>query len=342
MRLKVGELARRSGLTVRTLHHYHAIGLLTPSARADNGYRLYGRDDIARLHQIQALRRFGLPLAEIGAYLDQPATPLDAIISKQIAMLDRQIQQAARLRERLAQLQRQLADGTEPELVDWLSTLEMMSMYDKYFSPDELARLPMYTRSPEGDADWIALIGQVRQQIEQGAAPEDAGPRELAERWMTLLLRDTNGDPRLLVKLNQMHEQEPAMQAHIGISPAMRDYVLRAFSEGKLRCYEKYLTADEARFMRAHYYDRIGEWPTLIAQVRDAIDAGQAPDSALGLELARQWMALFCSYAGNDPATHAKFRQALMTDPELTAGTWADDATLSFMRRAMGVLAAAR
>ncbi|KAG0773742.1 hypothetical protein G6F22_014618 [Rhizopus arrhizus] len=214
-------------------------------------------------------------------------------------------------------------------------------MYDKYFSPDELARLPMYTRSPEGDADWIALIGQVRQQMEQGAAPEDAGPRELAERWMTLLLRDTNGDPRLLVKLNQMHEQEPAMQAHIGISPAMRDYVLRAFSEGKLRCYEKYLTADEARFMRAHYYDRIGEWPPLIAQVRDASDAGQAPDSALGRELARQWMALFCSYAGNDPATHAKFRQALMTDPELTAGTWADDATLSFMRRAMGALAAA-
>ena len=36
MRLKVGELAKRSGLTVRTLHHYHAIGLLTPSARADN------------------------------------------------------------------------------------------------------------------------------------------------------------------------------------------------------------------------------------------------------------------------------------------------------------------
>lgn len=49
MRLKVGELAKRSGLTVRTLHHYHAIGLLTPSARADNGYRLYDRHDIARL-----------------------------------------------------------------------------------------------------------------------------------------------------------------------------------------------------------------------------------------------------------------------------------------------------
>lgn len=72
MQLKVGELAKRSGLTVRALHHYHAIGLLSPSARAENGYRLYGRDDIARLHQIQALRRFGLSLAEIGAFLDQP------------------------------------------------------------------------------------------------------------------------------------------------------------------------------------------------------------------------------------------------------------------------------
>lgn len=342
MRLKVGELAKRSGLTVRTLHHYHAIGLLTPSARADNGYRLYGRDDIARLHQIQALRRFGLPLAEIGAYLDQPGTPLDEIIARQIAMLDSQIQHATRLRERLAQLQGQLAMGAEPELADWLTTLELMNMYDKYFSQEELARLPMYRRGPNDDAGWLALIADVRRQMDDGAPPEDPRSQALALRWMTLLLRDTNGDPRLLVKLNQMHEREPAMQEHIGISPAMRDYIVRAFSESKLRLYEKHLTPDEARFMRAHYHDRAGEWPALMARVRDAIDAGQAPDSAAGRELARQWLELFCSYAGNDPATHAKFRHALMTEPELTAGTWADDATLAFMRQAMGALTAAR
>jgi hypothetical protein len=50
MALKIGELARRTGLTVRTLHHYDAIGLLKPSARSDAGYRLYGRNDVARLH----------------------------------------------------------------------------------------------------------------------------------------------------------------------------------------------------------------------------------------------------------------------------------------------------
>ena len=131
MLLKVGELARRSGLTVRTLHHYDAIGLLTPSARADNGYRLYDRHDVARLHHIQALRRFGLSLAEIGAHLARPDTPLASIVERQIAMLDREIERASRLRERLTRLHGVLQGGGEPDLADWLTTLERMTMYDK-------------------------------------------------------------------------------------------------------------------------------------------------------------------------------------------------------------------
>ena len=83
---------------------------------------------------------------------------------------------------------------------------------------------------------------------------------------MTLLVRDTGGDPRLLVKLNAMYEREPSMQEHVGISPAMRDYVLRAFSESKLLIYEKYLTPEEIRHLRAHYDDRAASgrnsWPT--------------------------------------------------------------------------------
>ena len=103
-------------------------------------------------------------------------------------------------------------------------------MYDKYFSQDELDRLPMYRSSQSGspDADWLALIAEVRAQMDAGVAPEARRPRELATRWMTLLVRDTGGDPRLLVKLNAMYEREPSMQEHVGISPAMRDYVLRA------------------------------------------------------------------------------------------------------------------
>ncbi|WP_175777889.1 MerR family transcriptional regulator [Burkholderia anthina] len=342
MRLKVGELAKRSGLTVRTLHHYHAIGLLTPSARADNGYRLYDRDDIARLHQIQALRRFGLSLTEIGDHLDQPGTPLVELVAKQIASLDHQLAQTARLRERLVHLHAQLAAGTEPELADWLTTLELMTVYDHYFSEEELARLPMYRKSQTGDAEWIALIADVRALHDAGVPPEDARVRALADRWMTLLVRDTNNDPRLLAKLNLMHEREPSMQSQIGISTGLRDYVLKAVAETKMQIFETYLAPDEIRFMRVHYGERAMEWPQLMADVRDAIEAGAQPASPEGRALAKRWLELFCSYAGHDPATHAKFRHAMMTEPVLTKDAWVDDTLLGFMREAMAPLAPAR
>ncbi|HWJ95860.1 MAG TPA: MerR family transcriptional regulator, partial [Telluria sp.] len=136
MALKIGELAKRTGLTVRTLHHYDDIGLLKPSARSDAGYRLYSQADVARLHRIQALRKFGLALSDIGAYLTRPGLPVDTIVGKQIEMLTQQIEQADALRTRLSRLRQRLLDGQEPDLADWLTTLEQMTMYDKYFSQD--------------------------------------------------------------------------------------------------------------------------------------------------------------------------------------------------------------
>ena len=86
MLLKVGDLAKRCGLTVRMLHHYDSIGLLMPSARSDSGYRLYDKADIARLHQIQALRRFGMSLADVGAFLANPDASLTTIMERQIVV----------------------------------------------------------------------------------------------------------------------------------------------------------------------------------------------------------------------------------------------------------------
>ena len=140
--LQVGQLASGTGLTVRALHHYDNIGLLKPSGRTASGYRLYNRGDIARLHQILALRRFGLPLAEIIALLALPDLPFSAIVAQQISTLGRQIEQAAVLRERLTVLQSQLNAGAEPDLTAWLSTLEMMTLFDKHFSASSAATIP--------------------------------------------------------------------------------------------------------------------------------------------------------------------------------------------------------
>ncbi|BBX15380.1 MerR family transcriptional regulator [Mycolicibacterium duvalii] len=69
--LTVGEVAQRFGITVRTLHHYDAIGLLTPSRRAASGYRVYTSADLTRLSQVIVYRRLELSLDEIARLLDE-------------------------------------------------------------------------------------------------------------------------------------------------------------------------------------------------------------------------------------------------------------------------------
>lgn len=68
--LTVGEVAQRFGITVRTLHHYDDIGLLTPGRRSASGYRLYTQTDLTRLSLIIVYRRLELPLPEIADLLD--------------------------------------------------------------------------------------------------------------------------------------------------------------------------------------------------------------------------------------------------------------------------------
>ena len=69
---KAGELAKQTGLSVRTLHYYDEIGLLSPSQRTEAGHRLYTADDIVRLQQVKSLRHLGFTLKEIRDYLNRP------------------------------------------------------------------------------------------------------------------------------------------------------------------------------------------------------------------------------------------------------------------------------
>lgn len=333
MLLKVGELAHRSGITVRTLHYYHSIGLLIPSARSDAGYRLYNRLDITRLHHIQALRRMGVAQAEIESLLAHSGLALPTVIEQQIAMLDRQLTQITTLRNRLQHMHAQLTLGNEPELNDWLTTLEMMTMYDKYFTADELAQLPFYQADEARNREWQEMVSSVGLLMDGGVIAEDPRAQAIARRWMCTLERDTAGNPAFLTRLNAMHADEPSMREQTGITPAMTDYITRAFAETKLQIYQKYLSADEYAYVRAHYFDRIHQWPPLIAQFQQAMQQEVSPDSAQAKRLAALWLELFQSYASDNPATQMKIRQAMEQEPTLTEGTWLTPALLNYLRQ---------
>ncbi|WP_300609977.1 MerR family transcriptional regulator [Trebonia sp.] len=105
---KVGALARASGLTVRTLHHYDHIGLLSPSARTAAGHRLYTPADVARLYRITLLRSLGFPLEQIASALDDPEWQLAAAMRPHLEHTRERAAAAARLCGRLPQARHHL------------------------------------------------------------------------------------------------------------------------------------------------------------------------------------------------------------------------------------------
>ncbi|MGH3409582.1 MAG: MerR family transcriptional regulator [Streptosporangiaceae bacterium] len=127
---KVGELARASGLSIRTVRYYDQIGLLTPSARSPAGHRLYGDTDVRRLYRICLLRRAGLALAEISRALDEPGWDLQHAMLAHLDMLDQQVAAGQALRRRLARMAGALARNDSPTTEEFLETLEEMTMAD--------------------------------------------------------------------------------------------------------------------------------------------------------------------------------------------------------------------
>lgn len=95
----VSDLARRSGVTVRALHHYDAIGLLAPSGRSTAGYREYSSADAHRLGRILAYRACGLTLADIASVIDDDE-PIGHL-RRQLALLDARRQELDTQRETL-------------------------------------------------------------------------------------------------------------------------------------------------------------------------------------------------------------------------------------------------
>src|SRR5947209_7883025 len=90
--LRVGDLARKAGVSVRTLHYYDEIGLLSPRQRSAAGYRLYGEAEIVRLQQIRSLQELSFTLDEIRWLLDRPDGGVLPVIELHIGRLREQME----------------------------------------------------------------------------------------------------------------------------------------------------------------------------------------------------------------------------------------------------------
>ncbi|MEV7402767.1 MerR family transcriptional regulator [Streptomyces sp. NPDC091267] len=97
MEHSVGQVAGFAGVTVRTLHHYDGIGLLSPGGRSHAGHRRYQDADLDRLQQILFYRELGFPLDEIAALLDDPDADPQARLRRRHALLSHRIAELQRM-----------------------------------------------------------------------------------------------------------------------------------------------------------------------------------------------------------------------------------------------------
>jgi pimeloyl-ACP methyl ester carboxylesterase/DNA-binding transcriptional MerR regulator len=225
--LKVGELAQRTGLTVRTLHHYDGIGLLRPSLHTEAGYRLYTAGDIARLQQVLSLRQLGFSLDEVRGCLDRPGFSALEVIGLHLVRLRGQIESQRRLCDRLEILAAHLRAAGDVSADEFLDTIEEMTMLEtleeKYFTPEQLQAIKegREQAGPENlnrmQEYWAELIALIRTEMEQGTDPADPKVQELARRWQELLTRSTGGDPGIKQAMKRLwEEQGDALAAQFG------------------------------------------------------------------------------------------------------------------------------
>ncbi|MBK8460455.1 MAG: HEAT repeat domain-containing protein [Micropruina sp.] len=132
--LRIGEVARRTGLTVRTLRHYDELGLLTPSDRTSGHYRLYSPEDLRRLLNIQQLKSLGLSLFDVARALDDPAFDASGVLHQHMALVRERVQAEQELLARLSELQS--ADDSS-----WSGVLAIIALTERLRHPDPTIRL---------------------------------------------------------------------------------------------------------------------------------------------------------------------------------------------------------
>ncbi len=212
--LKVGDLAKQTGLTVRTLHHYDEIGLLRPSLHTESGHRLYTARDVTRLQQVLSLRQLGFSLEEARDCLERPDfSPLE-VIGLHVARLRGQIALQQRLCDRLEAIASHLSAAGDVSADDLIRTIEEMTMIENYYTAEQMEYLKKRgeeigeERMRQVPGDWAELIAQVRVEMENGTDPAAPEVQSLARRWMALINEFTGGDPGITRSVGKLWKEQ--------------------------------------------------------------------------------------------------------------------------------------
>ncbi|MFJ5026425.1 MerR family transcriptional regulator [Streptomyces goshikiensis] len=266
----IGELSRRTGLTVKTIRFYSDRGIVPPTSRSPAGYRLYGPDALARLELARTLRELGLDLATVRRVLDREAS-LSEVMQAHANALDMQIR-TLRLRRALlrAVAGRGRPTPLEMDLVHRLATLSRTERHQLVADFIDEAFTGLHT-----NAEFVSLMRSVLPEL-----PEDPTPEQV-DAWVELAGLCQTADFRGAIR-RTAEDQAEELSRRDGIrlqeflNLAMRERINEAVSAGLFPASTADTSsADPLGELYAQAFERAGEsdlgrW--LLARLRTSTD----------------------------------------------------------------------
>ena len=219
--MTVGQLAKKMGVTVRTLQYYDKEGVLSPSAESEGGRRLYTDKDIVLLHQILSLKSLGFSLKDIKSRLISLKTPDD--VAKALT------EQADILRKNIEQLKDSLI--AIEQYADIIVNLQMKN--DSYslikrFDDDTLDQIRSRFDKKSG-LDFMDRLNRLSDQIvelqKENVPAESEQCQQVVKEYWGLIMEFTNGDMSMLPKLMEVGTIDTASNAWEEKQKIVNDYL---------------------------------------------------------------------------------------------------------------------
>ncbi|WP_343209360.1 MerR family transcriptional regulator [Anaerolentibacter hominis] len=241
--MTVGELAKKMGVTVRTLQYYDKKGLLSPSAESEGGRRLYTDRDLIRLYQIVSLKHLGFSLEDIKNKVISLDSPEDVanVLSEQAADLRRKIQSLTQAYEEILLLREevlQIQSVDFKKYADIIVNLQMKNEFYwlvKHFDDQTLDYLRGRFDKESGMAfmrSFKRLNDSIAELHKHHVPPDSEEAQALAKLFWDMIVEFTGGDMSMLPKLMEMGSMEDA-----GNELAKKQALNQAYMEQMLDVY---------------------------------------------------------------------------------------------------------
>ncbi len=216
--LTVGQTASVVGVSVRTLHHWDAIGLVRPSGRTAADYRLYGSADVARIHRVLVYRELGLALGDIAALLDDPGADEVAHLRRQRHALQTRISRLQEMVSAVDQIVKEREMGKNPssqeraELFgsEWAAEAEERWGETDAWKQSQERQATMTKADQERIvAEGDALNAELGRAKRSGVAPGSPEANALAERHRAMIGYAYDCTHSMQVCLGRMYVADP-------------------------------------------------------------------------------------------------------------------------------------